>query len=210
MAGMFDGMAAPFLVYRGATFLPPLCDGRGPVVHIGRRDVEHVADASRAGAVGELVGNRGPRRAGVGRHEGAAQAEPVEVGAEALGGHAPEARDERIEERMDGVDPVDGVPGAVLGVVCLVRGDPELREDVEVGGLPVDRDDGARRDAAPQRVHGAPPRQGAPLSDLEKYLVRVDRATRRPSSGGAACSQRCPSTRTGSSRATPSGRTRPT
>lgn len=54
MAGMFDGMAAPFLVYRGATFLPPICDGRGPVVHIGRRDVEHVADAGRAEAVGEL------------------------------------------------------------------------------------------------------------------------------------------------------------
>lgn len=127
-----------------------------------------------------------------------------------LGGHAPEASDERIEERMDGVDPVDGAPGAVLGVVCLVRGDPELREDVEAGGLPVGRDNRAGRDEAPQRVHGAPPRQGAPPSDLEKYLVRVVHTTRLPSSGGTACSPWCPATWTGSCRATPSGWTRHT
>lgn len=80
MTGMFDGMASPLLVYRVATILPPLCGGRGPVVHIERRDVEHVADAGRAGDVGELAGDRGLRRAGVGHHEGAASAEPVEVG----------------------------------------------------------------------------------------------------------------------------------
>ncbi len=34
VAGMFDGMASPLLVYRGATILPPLCGGRGPVVHV--------------------------------------------------------------------------------------------------------------------------------------------------------------------------------
>ena len=71
MTGMFDGMASPLLVYRGATILPPLCGGRGPVVHLERRDVEHVADAGRAGDVGELAGDRGLRRAGVGHHEGA-------------------------------------------------------------------------------------------------------------------------------------------
>ena len=31
-----------------------------PVVHIGRQDVEHVADAGRAGSVGELTCDRGP------------------------------------------------------------------------------------------------------------------------------------------------------
>ena len=35
---------------------------------------------------------------------------------------------------MDGVDPVDGPPGAVLGVVGRVRGDLELGEDADVGG----------------------------------------------------------------------------
>ena len=74
---------------------------------------------------------------------------------------------------MDGVDPVDGALGAVLGVVGRVRGDPEFREDADVGCRPVGRDDGAGRDAAPQHVHGAFPRQGAPPRDLEKRLVRV-------------------------------------
>lgn len=53
VAGMFDGMAAPLLVYRGATILPPLRGGRVPVVHVGRPDVEHVADAAPAGPVRE-------------------------------------------------------------------------------------------------------------------------------------------------------------
>lgn len=64
-------------------------------------------------------------------------------------------------------------PGAVLGVVGLVRGDLEFREDADVDGRPVGRDDGAGRDAVPQHVHGAPSRQGAPPRDLEKRLVRV-------------------------------------
>lgn len=34
---------------------------------------------------------------------------------------------------MDGVDPVDGPLGAVLGVVGRVRGDLELGEDADVG-----------------------------------------------------------------------------
>lgn len=172
VAGMFDGMAAPFLVYRGATFLPPPCDGRGPVVHIGRLHVEHVADAAPAEAVRELPRDRALGSAGASRHEGPAPPEPGEVGAQVLRRHAPERLHEGAGERVDGVDPVDGPPpGAVLGVVGHVRGDPELREDVDVGGLPVGRDDGAGRDAAPQRVHGAPPRQGAPPRDLEKRLV---------------------------------------
>lgn len=46
VAGMFGGMASPLLVHRGATILPPLHGGRGPVVHVGRLHVEHVADAA--------------------------------------------------------------------------------------------------------------------------------------------------------------------
>lgn len=46
VAGMFGGMASPLLVHRGATILPPLRGGRGPVVHVGRLHVEHVADAA--------------------------------------------------------------------------------------------------------------------------------------------------------------------
>lgn len=54
-----------------------------------------------------------------------------------------------------------------------MRGDLEFREDADVDGRPVGRDDGAGRDAVPQHVHGAPSRQGAPPRDLEKRLVRV-------------------------------------
>lgn len=64
-------------------------------------------------------------------------------------------------------------PGSVLGVVGRVRGDLELGEDADAGGRPVGRDDRAGRDAAPRRVHGAPPRKGAPPRDLEERLVRV-------------------------------------
>ena len=173
VAGMFDGMAAPLLVYRGATILPPLCGGCGPVVHVGRLHVEHVADAAPADAVRELPRDRALGGAGVGRHEGPAPPEPGEVGAQVLRRHAPERLHEGAEERMDGVDPVDGPLGAVLGVVGRVRGDLELGEDVDVGGRPVGRDDRAGRDAAPQCVHGALPRQGAPSRDLEKRLARV-------------------------------------
>ena len=135
--------------------------------------VEHVADAGPAGPARELPRDRALGGAGAGRHEGPAPPEPGEVGAQVLRGHAPERPHEGPEERMDGVDPVDGSLGAVLGVVGRVRGDPELREDADVGGRPVGRDDGAGRDAAPQHVHGALPRQGAPPRDLEKRVVRV-------------------------------------
>ena len=57
---------------------------------------------------------------------------------------------------MDGVDPVDGPPGAVLGVVGRVRGDLELGEDADVGGRPVGRDDRAGRDAAPSASMARP------------------------------------------------------
>lgn len=110
VAGMFDGMAAPLLMYRCATILPPLRGGRGPVVHIGRPDVEHVADAAPAYAVRELPRDRALGGAGIGRNEGPAPAEPVEVGAEVLRRHAPERLHEGAEERMDGVDPVDDPP----------------------------------------------------------------------------------------------------
>ena len=172
-AGMLDGMAPPLLVYRGATILPPLCGGRGPVVHVGRLHVEHAADAAPADAVRELPRDRALGGAGIGRHEGPAPPEPGEVGIEVLRRHALKRLHEGAEERVDGVDPVDGPLGAVLGVVGRVRGDLELGEDADVGGRPVGRDDRAGCDAAPRRVHGAPPRQGAPPRDLEERLVRV-------------------------------------
>lgn len=64
VAGMFDGMASPLLVYRGATILPPLRGGRGPVVHVGRLHVEHVAGAAPAHGVRGRV-PRGRRDADV-------------------------------------------------------------------------------------------------------------------------------------------------
>ena len=173
VAGMFDGMASPLLVYRGATILPPLCGGRGPVVHVGRLHVEHVADAAPADAVRELPRDRAPGGAGIGRHEGSAPPEPGEVGIEVLRRHALERLHEGAEERVDGVDPVDGPLGAVLGIVGSMRGDLELGEDVDVGGRLVRRHDGTGHDAAPQHIHGAFPRQDAPPRDLEERFVRV-------------------------------------
>lgn len=146
VAGMLDGMAEPLLVYLVASILPPLRGRRGPVVHVGRVDVEHVADAAPADAVRELPRDRAPGGAGIGRHEGSAPPEPGEVGVEVLRRHALERLHEGAEERVDGVDPVDGSPGAVLGVVGRVRGDLEFREDIDVDGRPVGRDDRAGRD----------------------------------------------------------------
>lgn len=173
VAGIFDGMAAPFLVYRDATILLSLCGGFGPVVHLGRQDVEHIMDAAPAHAVGELSRDRALGGAGIGRHEGPAPLEPSEVGAEVLRRHALKRLHEGIEERMDGVDPVDGPLGRVLGIVGRVCVDLELREDVDIGGRLVRRYDGSGRDAVPQHVHGAFPRQDASSRDLEKRLVRV-------------------------------------
>lgn len=48
--------------------------------------------------------------AGIGRHEGPAPPEAGEVGIEVLRRHALERPHEGAEERMDGVDPVDGPP----------------------------------------------------------------------------------------------------
>lgn len=67
----------------------------------------------------------------------------------------------------------DGPLGAVLGTIGRVRGDLELREDVGIGRGLVSRHDGAGHDAAPQHVHGAPPRRDASPRDLEERLVRV-------------------------------------
>lgn len=74
---------------------------------------------------------------------------------------------------MDGVDPIDGPLGTVLGIVDRVCGDLEFREDVDIGGRLVRRHDGSGRDAVPQHVHSAFPRQDASSRDLEKRLVRV-------------------------------------
>lgn len=40
VAGMFDGMVIPFLVYHGAAILSSLCGGCDPVAHVGLLDVE--------------------------------------------------------------------------------------------------------------------------------------------------------------------------
>lgn len=173
VAGMFDGMASPLLVYRDATILPSLCGGFGPVVHVGRQDVEQITDAAPAHAVGELSRDRALGGAGIGRHEGSAPLEPGEVRAEVLRRHALKRLHEGIEERMDGVDPVDGPLGTVLGIVGRVCGDLEFREDVDIGGRLVRRHDGSGRDAVAQRVYGAFPRQDVSSRDLEKRLVRV-------------------------------------
>ena len=173
VAGMFDGMVVPFLVYHGATILSSLCGGCDPVVHIRWQDVEHVADAGRAGAVGELAGDRGLGSAGVGRHEGAAPAEPIEVGAEVLGGNALEARHERVEERMDGVDAVDSALRAVLGIIGLMRGDLEVGKHVDIGGGLVRCDDRARADTVAKGCGRALARDHAAPRDLEEGGVRV-------------------------------------
>lgn len=144
-----------------------------PVVHIGRQDVEHVADAGRAGSVGELTCDRGLRAAGVGRHEGAAPAEPVEIGAEVLGGHSLEAGHERFEERMDGVDAVDGALRAVLGVVGLMRGDLQVAQHVDVCGRLVRGDDRARADAVAKGLRRTLSRDRAAPRHLEEGGVRV-------------------------------------
>lgn len=110
VAGMLDGMAEPLLVYLVASILPPLRGRRGPVVHVGRLHVEHITDAAPAGAVRELPRDRALGGAGIGRHEGPAPPEAGEVGIEVLRRHALERPHEGAEERMDGVDPVDGPP----------------------------------------------------------------------------------------------------
>ena len=150
-----------------------LCRPRAPVVHVRRPDVEHVTDAGRAGAVGELACDRGLRAAGVGRHEGAAPAVPVEVGGEVLGGHSLEARHERVEERMDGVDAVDGAPRAVLGIIGFMRGDLQVAQHIDVCGRPVSGDDRARADAPAEGLRRALARDNAAARDLEEGGVRV-------------------------------------
>lgn len=144
-----------------------------PVVHEGRLEAEHAADAGRAGAVGELAGDAGLRRARARRHEGAAPAEPVEVGPQVLGGHAPEAGHERVEERMDGVDAVDGALRTVLGIIGLMRGDLQVAQHVDVCGRLVRGDDRARADAVAEGLRRAPARDNAAARDLEEGGVRV-------------------------------------
>lgn len=144
-----------------------------PVVHEGRLEAEHAADAGRAGAAGELAGDRGLRRARARRHEGAAPAEPVEVGPQVLGGHAPEAGHERAEERMDGVDAVDGALRTVLGIIGFMRGDLQVAQHVDVRGRLVRGDDRARADAAAKGLRRTPARDNAAARDLEEGGVRV-------------------------------------
>lgn len=90
VAGMLDGMAAPFLIYHGATILTSLQGRSAPVVHIGRQDVEHIMDAAPAYAVRELSRDRALGGVGIGRYEGSAPLEQSKVGIEVLRRHASE------------------------------------------------------------------------------------------------------------------------
>lgn len=59
VAGMFDGMIEPFLVYHGENILLSLCR-YGPVIHMQCQDTEHLTDSGPAGIVGKLKGNCSP------------------------------------------------------------------------------------------------------------------------------------------------------
>ena len=143
-----------------------------PVVHEGRLEAEHVADAGRAGAVGELAGDRGLRRARTRRHEGAAPAEPVEVGSQVLGGHSLEAGHERAEERMDGVDAVDGALRAVLGIIGFMRGDLQVAQHVDVRGRLV-RGATAPAPMRSRRASAARLRETTPRPETSKKVASV-------------------------------------
>ena len=141
VAGMFDGMAAPFLVYHGATILASL-RSCGLVIHIRREHIEHLEESGPAHAVRELADDRllGCRSAG--DHECPTPPKPCKVGGEVLGGGTTERCHECTEKRVDGVDPVDDSLRAILGIVGGMGRDVELGQHVDVGGRPVGRHDG--------------------------------------------------------------------
>ena len=90
-----------------------------------------------------------------------------------FGGYPLEARHERAEERMDGVDAVDGAPRAVLGIIGLMRGDPQVAQHVDVRGRLVGGDGRARADAPAEGLRRALARDSAAPRDLEEGGVRV-------------------------------------
>lgn len=117
--------------------------------------------------------DRGLRRARTRRHEGAAPAEPVEVGSQVLGGHSLEAGHERVEERMDGVDAVDGALRTVLGIIGFMRGDLQVVQHVDVCGRLVRGADRARADAVAKDLRRTLARDNAAARDLEEGGDRV-------------------------------------
>lgn len=90
-----------------------------------------------------------------------------------LGGHALEAGHERIEERVDGVDAVDGALRAVLGIIGLMRGDLQVVQHVDVCGRLVRGDDRARADTVAKCLRCSLARDHAAPRDLEEGGVRV-------------------------------------
>lgn len=129
VAGMFDGMAVPFFIYQGAAILSSLCGGCDPVVH----RTEYVADAAFVGAVCELTRDRAPGGIGIDRHEGSAPLELGEISVEVFHRDTSKRLHEGAKERMDGIDPVDGPLGAVLGIACRMHRDLEFSEGVDIG-----------------------------------------------------------------------------
>ena len=85
----------------------------------------------------------------------------------------PEAGHERAEERMDGVDAVDGALRAVLGIIGFMRGDLQVVQHVDVCGRLVRGDDRARADAVAKGLRRALARDNAAARDLEEGGVRV-------------------------------------
>lgn len=150
-----------------------LCRPQDPVVHIWRKDVEHVADAGRAGAIDELTGDRVLRHAEVDRHESVAPAEPVEAGADALGGYALEACRERIEERMEGVDAADSALRAVSGIIRLMQGNLQVVLQVDACGCLDRGDDRARADTAAKGFLRAIARDHTSPRDVEEDGVLI-------------------------------------
>lgn len=150
-----------------------LCRPQDPVVNIWRKDVKHVANADRAGAVGELTGDRVLHRVEVDRHESVALAEPVEVGAEVLCGYALEACRERIEERMKGVDAADSALRAVSGLIRLMQGNLQVVQQVDACGCLDRGDDRACADTAAKGFLRAIARDHTSPQDVEEGSVRV-------------------------------------
>lgn len=90
-----------------------------------------------------------------------------------LGGYPLEARHERVEERMDGVDAVDGALRAVLGIIGLMRGDLQVAQHIDVCGRFVRGDDRTCTDTVAKGLRRTLARDHAAPRDLEEGGVRV-------------------------------------
>ena len=90
-----------------------------------------------------------------------------------FGGHALETRHERVEERMDGVDAVDGALRAVPGIIGLMRGDLQVAQYIDVCGRLVRSDDRARANTVAKGFRRTLARDHASPRDLEEGGIRV-------------------------------------